>query len=177
MKDWKARPMIDRLARLAPSPPVKALAAAAVLAAAAPAHAGFNPVEFFRGKTHGDGTLKVIFQSPKRITTDNEGRPEKDGSVVLQQVIHEEGKPPRTRYWRLRQTAPDRFEGTLTDAASPVRVDVTKNGIRIRYTAQNHLNFDQLLTPISATEVRDEIRVKRFGITVAHFDETIRKAD
>lgn len=170
--------MIDRLARIAPSPPVKALAVAAVLTAAVPVQAApFNPVDFFRGRTHGDGTLKVIFQSAKRITTDNEGQPEKDGSLVLQQVIHEEGKPPRTRYWRLRQTAPDRFEGTLTDAASPVRVDVTKDGIRIRYTAQNHLNFDQLLTPINATEVHDEIRVKRFGITVAHFDETIRKAD
>ena len=62
-------------------------------------------------------------------------------------------------------------------AASPVRVDVTKDGIRIRYTAQNHLNFDQMLTPVSATEVHDTIRVSRFGIVVAHFDETIRKLD
>jgi hypothetical protein len=77
----------------------------------------------------------------------------------------------------MKQTAPDRFEGTLTDAASPVRVDVTKDGIRIRYTAINHLNFDQLLTPVSATEVHDQIKITRFGITVAHFDETIRKTD
>jgi hypothetical protein len=56
-------------------------------------------------------------------------------------------------------------------------VDVTKNGIRIRYTGKDHLDFDQLLTPVSATEVRDQMRVKRFGITVAHFDEIIRKLD
>jgi hypothetical protein len=105
------------------------------------------------------------------------GRAESDGSLVLEQVVHEPGKAARTRYWRLRQTAPDRFEGTLTDAASPVRVDVTKNGIRIRYTGKDHLDFDQLLTPVSATEVRDQMRVKRFGITVAHFDEIIRKLD
>jgi hypothetical protein len=146
-------------------------------AAAAAAHAGFNPVEFFRGRSHGDGTLKVIFSSAERITTDNVGRPEKDGSLVLEQVIHEPGKPPRTRYWHMRQVAPNRFEGTLTDAASPVRVDVTGDGIRIRYTAQNHLNFDQMLTPVSPTEVHDSIRVRRFGITVAHFEETIRKLD
>lgn len=77
----------------------------------------------------------------------------------------------------MRQSGPNRFEGTLTDAASPVRVDVTKEGIRIRYTATNHLNFDQLPTPVSATEVHDQIKITRFGITVAHFDETIRKID
>ena len=36
---------------------------------------------------------------------------------------------------------------------------------------------DQLLTPVGATAVRDQIRVKRFGIAVAHFEETIRKLD
>ena len=77
----------------------------------------------------------------------------------------------------MRQTAPNRFEGTLTDAATPVRVDVMKKGIRIRYTAKDHLNFDQMLTPVSSKEVRNKMRVKRFGITVANYDETIRKLD
>lgn len=151
-------------------------AAAIVLVASAPVHAAFNPVDFFRGKTHGEGTLKIIFQSPKTMTVDSVGKSDGD-SLVLEQIVHEPGKPPRTRYWRMRQTGPDRFEGTLTDAASAVRVDVTKEGIRIRYTATNHLNFDQLLTPVSATEVHDQIKITRFGITVAHFDETIRKID
>jgi len=153
-----------------------ALAASILLLAAGPA-AAFNPVEFFRGKTHGEGMLKIIFQSPKKMTVDSEGRADKDGSLVLEQVVHEPGKPPRTRYWRLKQAAPDRYEGTLTDAATPVRVDVSKGGIRIRYTGKDHLNFDQLLKPISDTEIRDQIKITRFGITVAHFDETIRKLD
>jgi hypothetical protein len=156
---------------------MKAAAAALILVTAAPAQAAFNPVDFFRGRSEGEGTLKVIFRSSEQIHTDNVGRAEKDGSLVLQQVIHEPGKAPRTRYWRMRQTGPNRFEGSLTDAASPVRVDVTARGIRIRYTAQNHLNFDQQLTPVSSTEVHDTIRVSRFGIVVAHFDETIRKVD
>lgn len=154
-----------------------ALAAAALIATAAPADAAFNPVEFFRGRTHGEGTLKIIFQAPKKMSVDSEGTAEKDGSLVLKQVIHEPGKPPRTRFWRLRQTAPDRFEGTLTDAASDVRVDLTKTGVRIRYTGKDHLNFDQVLTPVSPVEVQNKMRVKRFGITVAHYDETIRKVD
>ena len=44
-----------------------------VLAVAAPAEAAFNPVEFFRGRTHGEGTLKVIFQAPKRISVESVG--------------------------------------------------------------------------------------------------------
>lgn len=148
-----------------------------ILMLAAPAQAAFNPLEFFRGHTHGDGTLKIIFQSAKRIEVDSEGVPEKDGSLVLKQVIHKSGQPARTRYWRLRQTAPDRFGGSLTDAASPVRVDVTPEGVRIRYRGKDNLNFDQMLTPVSATEVRNRMRVKRFGIIVARFDEVITKLD
>lgn len=156
---------------------MKAAVAALALAVAMPAHAAFNPVEFFRGRTHGEGVLKVIFQSPKRIQVDSSGTAERDGSLVLKQVIHEPGKPARTRYWRLRQTAPDRYEGTLTDAASAVRVDVAKDGVRIRYRGKDHLNFDQLLTQVSPTKVHNRMRVKRFGISVAHFEETIRKLD
>jgi hypothetical protein len=150
-------------------------ALALLLAAAAPA--SFNPVEFFQGRTHGEGTLKIIFQAPKSISVDSLGTTEKDGSLVLKQTIHEPGKPPRTRYWRLRQTGPKRFEGTLTDAASAVRVEVVKERVRIRYKGKDHLDFDQWLAPKGQNEVSNTMRVKRFGITVAHFDEIIRKLD
>ena len=58
---------------------MKLLALAA--AAAAAQAAAFNPVEFFRGRTHGEGMLKIIFQSPKTMTVDSEGFSEKDGSL------------------------------------------------------------------------------------------------
>ena len=148
-----------------------------VAAALMAATAAFNPVEFFRGRTHGEGTLKVIFQSAKQMSVDSVGRTEKDGSLLLEQVIHEPGKPPRTRYWHMRQTAPDRFEGTLTDAAGPVRVDVAGERIRIRYKGKNHLDFDQMLTAAGARQVNNSMRVRRFGITVARYEEVIRKAD
>lgn len=153
------------------------IVAALLLAAAASGQAAFNPVEFFRGRTHGDGTLKVIFQHSKKISVDSLGRSEPDGSLLLEQVIHEPGKPARTRYWRLKQTAPDRFEGTLTDAASPVRVDVEEKHIRIRYRGKDHLDFEQWLTPAGPHRVDNQMRVKRFGITVARYEEVIRKLD
>jgi hypothetical protein len=156
---------------------MRAAFAAALLIVAAPAHAAFNPVEFFKGRTHGDGLLKIIFQSPKRMSVDSEGIADKDGSLLLKQTIHEPEKPARVRYWRMRQTGPNRFEGTLTDAASPVRVDIDGDSVRIRYTGKDHLEFDQMLTPAGEHEVRNSMRVKRFGIIVAHFEETIRKLD
>ena len=156
---------------------MKLALATALLIFAAPAHAAFNPVEFFHGRTHGDGSLKIIFQSPKRMDVDSEGFTEKDGSLLLKQIIHEPEKPPRTRYWKLRQTGPNRYEGSLTDAAGPVRVDIQGEQIRIRYLGKDHLNFDQVLTPKGPREVANSMRVKRFGITVARFEEIIRKVD
>lgn len=156
---------------------MKAAALAIALVAAVPAEAAFNPVEFFRGHTHGEGTLKIILQSSKHITVDSMGRSEKDGSLLLEQVVREPDKPPRTRYWHLRQTGPAQFEGTLTDAASPVRVDVDGERVRIRYKGKDHLDFDQWLTPAGPRQVNNAMRVKRFGITVAHYDEVIRKLD
>ena len=111
------------------------------------------------------------------MTVESEGKAEEDGSLLLKQVIHEPGKPPRTRFWRMRQTGPNRFEGTLTDAASPVRVDVAGDRLRIRYKGKDHLDFDQMLTPAGPKQVKNNMRVKRFGITVAHYDEVIRKLD
>jgi hypothetical protein len=154
-----------------------AAALSAVVVVASSAQAEFNPVDFFRGRTHGDGTLKIIFQSAKTMSVDSEGSTEKDGSLLLKQVIHEPAKPPRIRYWRMRQTGAHSFAGTLTDASGPVQVDVARDQVRIRYTATNNLNFDQVLTPVSPREVRNVMKVKRFGLTVAHYNEVIRKLD
>jgi hypothetical protein len=156
---------------------MKAALGACLLTVAVPAQAEFNPVEFFHGHTRGEGVLRVIFQSQKRISVDSEGVAEKDGSLLLKQTIHEPGKPPRSRSWHFRQTGPNRYEGTLTDAAGPVRVDVAATSVRIRYKGKDHLDFDQVLTPAGPREVQNRMRVKRFGIVVAHFDETIRKLD
>lgn len=154
-----------------------AAAVTALLLVAAPAQAAFNPVDFFRGRTHGDGRLKIIFQSTKTTSVDSLGTTEPDGSLLLKQVIREADKPPRVRYWRMRQTGPNAFAGTLTDAADPVRVRIVGDQVRIRYKGKDHLDFDQLLTPAGAREVHNTMKVKRFGFTVAYFEEVIRKLD
>lgn len=143
---------------------------AALLAAAL-----LNPVEFFTGRTHGEGTLKIVLQKPRRISVDSVGRRGSDGSLRLDQSIRESGKPPRKRFWRFRQTGPDRFEGTLSDAAGPVRIDIDGQRLRIRYIDRKNLAFEQWLTPAGPRHIRNTMRVRRFGITVARVDEVIRK--
>lgn len=141
------------------------------------AAATLDPIAFFRGRTHGEGTLKILFKPEQRISVDSEGRLAGDGTLLLKQTIREGSKPPRTREWRMRQTAPGRFAGTLTDAAGPVRVEQVGPRIRIRYTDKDGLAFEQWLTQSGPRQVDNAMRVKRFGITVARISEVIRKAD
>lgn len=157
---------------------MKRLAVAlAALALATPAHAAFDPVAFFSGKSHGEGKLKVVLQPTKTISVDSEGKVEPDGTLLLTQRVVEEGKSPRIRHWRLRRASPTHFTGTLTDATGPVTVDLIGERARIRYNGKNHLAFEQWLTPEGPGTVLNTMRVKRFGIVVAHFTETIRKLD
>ena len=149
---------------------------ALALAAARPAPA-FDPVAFFRGRTHGEGELRIIFQQPKAMRVESLGRDEPNGDLTLQQVVHEPGKPPRTRYWRLRKTGPAAYAGTLTDAAGPVRIDTVRGNLRIRYKGKDHLDFEQWLTPAGPRRIDNRMKVKRFGFVVAHLDEVITKAD
>ena len=145
---------------------------AALLAAAL-----LNPVDFFTGRTRGEGTLKIVLQKPGRISVDSVGRAGKDGWLRLDQSIHEPGKPPRRRFWRFRQVGPNRFIGTLSDAAGPVRIDRHGQRLRIRYTNRNNLAFEQWLTPAGPRRVHNNMRIRRFGIILAHVDEVIRKLD
>lgn len=149
----------------------------AAISLAAPAHAAFDPVAFFSGKSHGEGKLKVFLQSTKTISVDSEGMVGPDGTLLLTQRVVEEGKPPRIRHWRLRRASATQFTGTLTDAAGAVTVDLIGERARIRYTGKDDLEFEQWLTPQGSDTVVNRMRVKRFGIVVAHFTETIRKLD
>lgn len=147
---------------------------ALLLAAAA---AQFDPVAFFQGRTQGVGTLKAAFQKSKTIRVESVGASQKDGTLLLTQVIHEPGKAPRTRLWRIRKEATGRYSGTLTDAKGPVRVDVEPTGIRIRYRDKDNLDFDQRLTATGPRQLHNRMTVRRFGLRVATFDEIIRKLD
>lgn len=156
---------------------MKAVIAALLVFAPVPAHAEFDPIAFFRGRTHGEATIRIIFQSGKHLVVDSIGRAEPGGTLLLEQHIQQQGKKARTRYWRMRKTGPHRFAGVLSDATGPVSVDVVGDSVRIRYTDKDHLSFEQWLRTEGPRLVRNQMRVKRFGLVVAHVDELIRKLD
>lgn len=147
------------------------LIALSLAAAATPA---FDPLRFFTGPTRGTGELKVIFRKRVPIHVRGSGRITPDGTLILDQNVVEGQKPPRDRQWRLRQVAPGRYSGTLTDARGPVIGDIEGGRLNLRFTTKDGFGIRQTLTPDATGRVLDNrLTVHRFGITVATLRERI----
>ena len=89
---------------------------------------------------------------------------------------HETGKPARIRRWVLYPTSKTTFAGTLTDAATPIKGDLSGNRLHLKYRMKDGLAFEQwmYLQPDRKT-VLNHMTVRRWGIVVAHINETTRK--
>lgn len=162
------------------------LAVAAVLASAcvplaaarpvAPDGPHFDPIAFFTGETEGNGRLKVMFSHGKTMHVIGHGVLQNDGTLVLDQTVLTSGDPPKTRQWRIRQTAPDHYAGSLSGASGPVTLDVAANRLRIRYHARGGLGFSQVLTLEPGGQVaRNVLHVRKMAMVVATIRETIRR--
>jgi hypothetical protein len=162
-----------------------ALAAALLLGGCAtsvqlPAAAGarFDPVAWFSGRSHGDGTLHTLTGQPVATIVDSIGRSDGAGGLVLRQTIREGAKPPRVRTWTIRPAGRDRFTGALTDASGPVEVTVTGPRATIRYPMKGGLQVrQQLALQADGKTLLNRLSVTKFGLEVAHLDETIRKGE
>lgn len=139
--------------------------------------ARLDPMTFFAGRTSGEARLDKVGSGPVRVSVDSIGR-RQGNALVLDQVIREGEKPPRSRRWTMRPVGPDLYSGTLTDAAGPVSVRVEGPRAYIAYTMKNGMTVEQQLAlqPDRRT-VLNHLRVKKFGIEVAELTETIRKRD
>lgn len=136
----------------------------------------FEVAEFFTGQLEGEGVLDVMMSGSRSIRVSSVGRKQPDGSVVLVQKIREEGKPARTRDWRLREVAPGRYSGTLSDAEGPVTATASGNRLHISFRMRGDMDVDQWLTLApGGRSARNVLRVRKFGMTVAALEETIRK--
>ena len=159
---------------------VLALALAACGAAAPPEAAeqgeAFDPVAFFTGRSHGDGMLDQIMKSKRRVTVDSVGKLEADGALTLTQRIKMAGDAPRTRTWRLKQTAPGRYVGSLTDATGPVETVAIGRAIRIRYPMKGGLTVEQWLVALPGGRALDNrLTVTKWGMRVASLHERIER--
>lgn len=138
----------------------------------------FPVARFFAGRTEGQGLLRVIMSGSRAIRVSSRGRLQPDGQIMLDQLIHEQDRPPRTRSWRLREVAPGRYAGTLSDAAGPVTGTAAGNRLHLSFPLRGGLLVDQWLTLApDGRSARNILRVRKFGLTVGALDETIRRLD
>ena len=138
----------------------------------------FAPLRFFAGRTEGRATLKIVFRHTHGVRVHGHGRPQRDGSLILDQTVEEDGKPATTRRWHLRRTAPGRYTGTLTDAVGPVTAELRGNRLHIRYRAKGKVGIEQWLTLAPDGRSADNrLTGTKLGIPVARLHETITKLD
>ena len=162
---------------------IAGLAALTACTAAAPPEAqqagpAFDPIAFFTGTSHGDGKLDQIMKGTRSVTVDSVGTPEADGSITLAQHIVTQGDKPRDRVWKLKQVAPGRYSGSLTDANGPVETIAVGRAIRIRYPMKGGLKVEQWLVALPGGRVLDNrLTVTKWGMKVASLHERITKVD
>ncbi|HET9336117.1 MAG TPA: DUF3833 family protein, partial [Sphingomicrobium sp.] len=104
------------------------------------------------------------------------GRVDKDGWLILDQTVKVEGDPDRQRRWRLKQVAPGKYRGTLSDAKGPVEAEVNGQTGHIRYVMKGGIKVEQVLTPLSGGRaLSNRATFRKFGMKVATLNERIEK--
>lgn len=135
----------------------------------------FSAERFFAGHTEGQGQLKIALSGAKGFNVHGDGEVEADGTLVLGQLVEREGKDPERREWRIRRDGAG-YSGTLSDAKGIVRGEVRGNALHLRFTMTNGMNAEQWIYLQPGGRVAlNRMTVKKFGVTVASIEETIRK--
>jgi hypothetical protein len=149
-----------------------------ILAGAAAVTPSFDAIRFFQGKTRGDGSFKSVLHAREDVHVDGSGKVEPDGTLILDQQVRRGAKPAEQRQWRLRETSPGHYSGTLSDARGPVEGDAVGNKLHLRFTSKSGYRVEQwLVLGTGGQQARNHLVARRFGIVVATLDETIIKTD
>jgi len=136
----------------------------------------FDAITFFAGRSRGAAELRQIFKAPHAVRVGSYGRVAADGWLVLDQAIAEPGKPVRQRQWRIREDRPNHYSGSLTDAESPVTGVTEGNRLHLAFQMKGGLATDQWLTLApDGRSAHNVLIVRKFGVTLAVLEETIRK--
>lgn len=136
----------------------------------------FAATEFFTGRTEGRATLRVIMRAPKPVAVHGTGVVESDGTLVLDQIVEEAGKPPKKRQWRIRETSPDHYAGTLSDATGGVTGVARGDHLVLRFTMKGGFRAKQFLTlRPDGQSAHNVMVVRKMGMTVAVLDEVITR--
>lgn len=143
-----------------------------------PAPAPADPLAFFTGRTEGTGTMKILFRSAHQLHVHGSGTMQGDGSILVEQIVRSEGEKPVKRQWRIRQTTPGRYAGTLSDARGPIAGESVGDRFRLNYRTTSGYTVEQWITfAPDGRSARNLLSAKKLGVVVARLDETIRKLD
>lgn len=135
-----------------------------------------DPLSFFEGRTESTATVKVLTKKPYKSRSIGRGEIVKDGSLHLVQRVEDEGKSPYERRWHIRQVAPGRFSGTMSEATGPVTVDEVSGGYRFRFKMKGSVSVEQWLMPLPGGKAaRSKVTIRKFGMTVGKSEGMVRK--
>jgi hypothetical protein len=107
-----------------------------------------------------------------------EGRLDRSGALLFDQVVYEEGKAPRRRSWRLVRSG-NRINGTISDAVGTVKGEIRGSVLHLSYRAREaNAWVEQRITlhPGGRT-ASNRMVFSKLGMRVATVQSTIRKLD
>lgn len=138
----------------------------------------FDVARAFFGASAGEGRLKIAFRKTRPVHVQSTGHQAEDGTIVVDQIITEPGRKATTRQWRLREVAPGRYAGSLSDAAGPVEGAVRGNCLELRFRMKGDLTAHQWLFAMpDGRTVQNRMSIRKSGILVARLHETITRRD
>jgi len=142
------------------------------------AAAARSPEQFFVGRTESTGIVNIALSGSHTVRDRSRGRIEGGNTLILEQVVEEQGKPARSRTWRLVRSADNRFTGTISDARGPVTGDVRGNVIHLRYQSQEGPSVEQWITlDPNGRVARNRMVFRRIGITLATVNSVIWRVE
>ena len=134
-----------------------------------------EPLRFFEGSTEMMSSTQIIAQKPFVTRALGRGRISKDGTLDLVQHVDELGRRQFNRFWHIRQVAPGRFGGTMSEAVGPVTIENKGGRYLFRFRLKDDLSVEEWLIPAREDEARLAVTVRKYGIAVAHSRGWIRK--
>jgi Protein of unknown function (DUF3833) len=136
-----------------------------------------SPLKFFEGRTVGQSIVKITMRKAFSSRTIGNGQIASDGTLHLVQQVEEDGRKRFQRIWRVKQVAPGRFTGTMSEAVGPVSVDEVGNRYRFRFRLKGGVSVEQWLTPLpDGMSAKSEMTVRKFGMIVGRSSGTIKRA-
>lgn len=154
------------------------IAAVSCTSAAAAPDPKLDLTAFFTGKTHAENVLKIAFRHAVPLRVDSIGGKGDKGDFVLIDTVHEGDKPARTRKWIMREVAPGRYTGSLSDATSPVNIAVVGNTALVQYVMKGGLRVSQRMELVGdGKTLTNRVVVRKLGMKFASVEGKIRKVD